>query len=758
MACSKPTTRSNTEIYLIGFTNDVIHGSRLPSRKQTLQFFFYQLKANQKTVRESAHITIEHVAQFWNKAHLPMTTMQHAIGRLEKMYAEWRNLQKASKRGGPTQIAKEETFLESLEKTFNIAHADAEVLIQNPEDKAFLQAQLGDGRKTSSMAQVDTKLTAQIQREKERHNAVKARAEREAEETRKRFKTAAESTAEILESDSSANISDINNSENSEYDDDEAVTPKAKRPRPKNIVTPEVAAALDRTKISDRNAVYALSSFSLAVGQDPDGLALNRWSIRRSRMKHRDETIAKLKDSFAPKVPLVVHWDGKLLPDISERHEKVDRLPILVSGQGVERLLNVAKLPNGTGEAMANAVVEALDDWHIASSVKAMSFDTTASNSGIRAGAAVLIEEKLGRELLHLACRHHVFEVVLGDVFNSLAGPSSGPDILMFKRFQSAWPSIVRDRIVDGMSDDETATVFRNNISMMNEALEFATACLQGLSQPRDDYRELLELSLIYMGHIPPRGVHLEAPGAMHRARWMAKAIYSLKIFLFRSQFSMTIRETNMIRSMNLFICLVYLKSWFTAPMSIQAPLNDLSCFERLVKYKAINPNVAKVAIKALSRHTWYLSEELIAFSFFDARIEATVKAEMLQAMRTKDGAGIPPKRPQVSENSISSLKLVDFVTANTMRFFSILGIPSGWLDNEPDSWYQDSEFVVAQQAVAGLSVVNDRAERGVALIQEYNEILTKNEGQKQALLQVVSEHRKKFPDPKKSTVTKESL
>ena len=45
----------------------------------------------------------------------PMTTMQQTIGRLEKMYNELRNLQKAAKRGGATQKAKE--------KAFNISHA-----------------------------------------------------------------------------------------------------------------------------------------------------------------------------------------------------------------------------------------------------------------------------------------------------------------------------------------------------------------------------------------------------------------------------------------------------------------------------------------------------------------------------------------------------------------------------------------------------------------------------------------------------------
>ena len=114
MSQSKPATRSATEIYLLGFTNASINGTRLPSRKQALQFFFHQLKINKKTVRESSDITIKTVADFWNKAYMPTTTLQHAIARLEKIYNEWRKLQKASKRGGATQIAKETAFVASI--------------------------------------------------------------------------------------------------------------------------------------------------------------------------------------------------------------------------------------------------------------------------------------------------------------------------------------------------------------------------------------------------------------------------------------------------------------------------------------------------------------------------------------------------------------------------------------------------------------------------------------------------------------------
>lgn len=51
------------------------------------------------------------------------------------------------------------------------------------------------------------------------------------------------------------------------------------------------------------------------------------------------------------------------------------------------------------------------------------------------------------------------------------------------------------------------------------------------------------------------------------------------------------------------------------------------------------------------------------------------------------------------------------------------------------------------------MRVVNDIAERGVALIEEYNKLITINEEQKQYLLLVVKQHRQKYPNTKKSTL-----
>jgi len=50
------------------------------------------------------------------------------------------------------------------------------------------------------------------------------------------------------------------------------------------------------------------------------------------------------------------------------------------------------------------------------------------------------------------------------------------------------------------------------------------------LDYPRDDYKELLCLAASMIGIQTITAVR--KPGALHRARWMAKAIYCLKIEL----------------------------------------------------------------------------------------------------------------------------------------------------------------------------------------------------------------------------------
>jgi hypothetical protein len=299
----------------------------------------------------------------------------------------------------------------------------------------------------------------------------------------------------------------------------------------------DLVSTLDRNKVSSRAAVMVLGAAAKALGHDVTSVTLNKSSIHRQREQHRQEIAKSVQTNFHPDAALIVHWDGKLLQDLTGR-EKVDRLPILVSSCGPEpvtQLLSVPKLASGTGAAEANAVFEALNKWKVVDSVVGLSFDTTSSNTGLKAGACVILEQLLRRDLLHLACRHHILELVAGAAFYEVMAASSAPEILLFKRFQAHWQYINQDQFEDYSSTDETAAA----VADIKDGLgSFLISALSG-NLPRDDYRELLEITLIFLGIAPPRGIHFAQPGAMHQARWMSKVIYTFKLWMFHHSLSL---------------------------------------------------------------------------------------------------------------------------------------------------------------------------------------------------------------------------
>jgi len=122
--------------------------------------------------------------------------------------------------------------------------------------------------------------------------------------------------------------------------------------------------------------------------------------------------------------------------------KKYDRLPVLVSGLDFEQLLGVPRLDSGTGLAQAEASFKLATAWEIEKKIAGLVFDTTATNSGCIKGSCVLLEKKLCKELLHLACRHHVHELVLEAVATDLLGESKDPRLPFFAKLESAWPQI----------------------------------------------------------------------------------------------------------------------------------------------------------------------------------------------------------------------------------------------------------------------------------------------------------------------------
>ena len=198
-------------------------------------------------------------------------------------------------------------------------------------------------------------------------------------------------------------------------------------------------------------ATFVIAETCRSIGLSIGHLNVNRSSIKRKPEEYRAQFAAALKEEFSGDVPLIVHWDGKLMADLSGKVH-VDRLPVIVTGFGISQLLKVSKMSGGTGEEQSSAVMRALEEWNVEHRVVGMCFDTTSSNTGCHVGTCTKLEQKLGKDLLHFACRHHIMELLAGAAFGVCLASTFGPEVLLFKRFQQQW-SLIDQKIYSTSAD-----------------------------------------------------------------------------------------------------------------------------------------------------------------------------------------------------------------------------------------------------------------------------------------------------------------
>lgn len=365
-----------------------------------------------------------------------------------------------------------------------------------------------------------------------------------------------------------------------------------------------------------------------ALNVDLNSLSINKSSIRIYRQKTREARAENIRKVFQDiKLnALVLHWDGKLLSNLVQ-HKMVERLPIIVTNSEVEKLLGVPPLKNSKGTTQANAIYEVLEDWGLSETIKAFCCDTTASNLGMKNGSAILLERLLNKNILFLPCRHHIYELVLRIVFEKKLPITTGPNVPLFKNFKEAWENFDKTKFESGLEDEEVRKLVTDQD--VERITSFVLNVLKNI-QPRSDYEEFLQLTLIFLGSVPPKGISFYFPGAFHHARWMAKGIYCLKMFIFRRQFHMTNAEITAVRDTSIFIVMVYIEAWFTSPLATMAPNCDLQFFKKLYKYKSIDKDVSEVTLNKFRNHLWYLNPESAAMSFFDDTITLDVKRKMI--------------------------------------------------------------------------------------------------------------------------------
>lgn len=115
-------------------------------------------------------------------------------------------------------------------------------------------------------------------------------------------------------------------------------------------------------------------------------------------------------------------------------------------------------------------------------------------------------------------------------------------------------------------------------------------------------------------------------------------------------------------------------------------------------------------------------------------------------------------RRAIIEKSDIARITLASFINNNTMTFFKILDLNIEFLKKDPEYWTEDINYINNIKKVKSLTVVNDVAERGVAMAQSYSGSLTKSEIEFQKIIQVVESHRNTFQNCNKKTITQNKL
>lgn len=179
----KAKTRKEDEktrkIEIVGWMSHQIVGAKLPSNRQVLEVFFYNMRIVKLPSKESAVLAIDAALIFWQQARIPTREPHKCVNKLVKLYDVWVKIKKTKVPKMSTREKEQyDNFVANLDNLFDIASADALVTMKIAEDIEFLNKQRENGR-PGAMLGIDAKLYAKEERARLRKEQEELRKERE---------------------------------------------------------------------------------------------------------------------------------------------------------------------------------------------------------------------------------------------------------------------------------------------------------------------------------------------------------------------------------------------------------------------------------------------------------------------------------------------------------------------------------------------------------------------------------------------------
>ena len=620
-------TKSRQKVSIIDKYPSDLPSSHLPKNENVLLCMFQFLVedeerqhhsnpltvATKASIIRSAELTTPVIKTVWehhfsdvlinNKQKKIIVDDRKIIDKLVKLFEELKTIDKesrwAERKDTENVIKRRQTFKDKLKVPFDICLKAAEDKIKMSgianwkEDVEHLRNQLRPDQ-IGSVAGLDAR---QVKLDKRRQD--REQRQEVAKEKSDKMVEAMKGVTNVDDEDE-MDTSDVNSN------DPLFVDPTSSRRRSKlNVMGPIALCSMARG-VSERDTAIIAAAAVKACNINVEQTNISVGSSHYQRQKTRASVASNVRENFKIPQHCSLHVDGKMVK-YKGSHQLINRQAIVINNIGdekYERLIGAPGSEDGTGRAEAKAVIDVLMKYGIKCQICSISFDTTATNTSADVGCILILEDYIGRPVLWCACRHHCYELLAKDANKLLFGPTTGVGVPLFHKLAQDWQKL--DVNIDHISIIDKAGMPDWMLQQIEEVLKFGEKALKEKKFARNDYLELLQLCVLYLGGTVPN-FSFRLPGADHHARFMSKGIYWLKIKLLQNSFCLPLppakkdpkKEQKIVTwhdvtEMANFLAIFYVKFWFLAPLTTEAARNDLEFYSLLYKYQEVNTDLAE--------------------------------------------------------------------------------------------------------------------------------------------------------------------
>jgi len=156
--------------------------------------------------------------------------------------------------------------------------------------------------------------------------------------------------------------------------------------------------------------------------------------------------------------------------------------------------------------------------------------------------------------------------------------------------------------------------------------------------------------------------------------------------------------------------------------------VNDLLLFHQILQCVTVSKQVSDATKKKLEHHLWYLGPELIPLCLFFEKVSTEAKQKICEAM-LQCGEDWSNRAIKLQDSKkLENKELHKLVAASSTSALGCLGVDTELLTMNPAGRTDSPLFDKAKSVVDSIKVVNDSAERSVALMSSCNESIFHNE------------------------------